>query len=111
MNFTPPAGYEESFTAWRKAVGQAAYESWLKAAKSWVGLNGEVHIKAASVFKASWIRNHYINFLEKVLQCPVVVSSPEDVVIVKYWPHGGPVGGSAFAWFHINERWPGDKLE
>lgn len=111
MKFMSPAGFEQSFAAWEKGIGTAAYRSWLSDAKSWVGLDGMIHIEATSAFRAQWIRNSYRNFLERIVAGPVSIDSPGDESTKLTWPHKSPEGGSVNAWWHNHERWPGDKLE
>ncbi len=100
-DFEPPHELAASFASWRKAVGPAAYRSWLRGAEAWRRIDGGITVKAATAFRARWIREHYVAALEAIDGNPVLVTA-DDPQAPRYWPHGGPVGGTPAAWWQTH---------
>jgi len=105
-DFDPPIELAVTFAAWRDAIGVAAYKTWMRGAKAWIGTDGAIHIKPATAMRARWIRMNYAGILEKIAACPVIIEA-EDQTAPRNWPHNAPM--PAKAWWQDNERWIGDR--
>jgi hypothetical protein len=103
-----------TFSAWKNAIGDAAYRSWLRGGDAWIGTDNAIHIKVGTECKANWIRRKYVNILEMVAAMSVIVHGPHGNA-VQHWPCSSDFPAptaedvrNAVAWWQTNPRWPGD---
>jgi len=96
--FEIPHELTATFGAWRKSIGVSAFTTWMRGAKAWVRTDGSIMIEAATPLCRKWIISNFVSALEEIAETRVIVTciDPNEK---RYWPHGGPIGGTLNAWW------------